>query len=155
MRHETTFEQWWLSLPLDLRVMYGSQSIGPAKAAWETQAKRIDELTVLKQQESVGVVRHENGRVFCCLSKTRHTDDGVLPDGTKVYSTPMPGDVVKALEAERDELLAALEPFAAMLPDHYEDASDDKRIFSICDKGFTVGDLRRAVAAIANVKETR
>lgn len=30
----TDFETWWLSLPEDLRVMYGSQSIGPAEAAF-------------------------------------------------------------------------------------------------------------------------
>ena len=37
----------------------------------------------------VGVIRHENCRVFCRLSKTRYTDSGVLPDGTKVYAAPL------------------------------------------------------------------
>lgn len=44
MENETPFERWWLSLPLDLRQMYGSQGIGPAQAAWDAQTKRIADL---------------------------------------------------------------------------------------------------------------
>ena len=30
----TDFQRWWLSLPEDLRVMFGSQAIGPAEEAF-------------------------------------------------------------------------------------------------------------------------
>ena len=75
---------------------------------WIDFARAVESavLEKLKQQEPVGVVRHENGRVFCCLNKTRYTDSGVLPDGTRVYAAPMPpddSDAVKALEVELEE----------------------------------------------------
>ena len=35
----TNFENWWLSLPKDLRVLYGSAAINPARAAFEAAIK--------------------------------------------------------------------------------------------------------------------
>ena len=47
------------------------------------------------------------------------------------------------------ELLEAIKPFAAMLADHHKDVPDYQQIFGINRNSFSVGDLRRAVSAIA------
>jgi len=52
------------------------------------------------------------------------------------------------LIAAAPDLLEALEPFAAMLKQHHGDLDDERPIMGIEDAVFTVGDLRKARAAI-------
>lgn len=52
------------------------------------------------------------------------------------------------LIAAAPELLEALRPFAALLAEHHERMPDDQPIFGINSATFTVGDMRRARAAI-------
>lgn len=69
---------------------------------------------------------------------------------------------ITRLTAERDALVKALEPFAAMLDTHtngYEDSADDDVVRSVGTLGrdyqfITVGDLRRARAALASLRPT-
>lgn len=49
---------------------------------------------------------------------------------------------------ERDQLRDLLRPFAALLQDHNRNGSDDQPIFGINDATITLGDLRRALAAM-------
>lgn len=53
------------------------------------------------------------------------------------------------LAASAPELLDALKPFANLLKDHHDHLPDDQPIYGINDSTITVGDLRRAVDAIA------
>ena len=55
---------------------------------------------------------------------------------------------IEQLKAERDALLAALRPFAALYGEHHKRMLDDLPIFGMNDSTFTVGDMRRANAAI-------
>jgi hypothetical protein len=52
-------------------------------------------------------------------------------------------------QAQRDELLAALRPFARLLQGHHRRMADDTPVFAINDATITHRDLRRAQAAIA------
>jgi len=60
-------------------------------------------------------------------------------------------DLMK-VEAQRDELLAAIAPFAALLQEHNSTGPDDQPIFGINSATITRGDLRRARAAIERRK---
>lgn len=51
--------------------------------------------------------------------------------------------------AAMPDLLAALRPFAALLQSHHDHRDDGEHVFGINGVTFTVGDLRRAAAAIA------
>ena len=78
MENETPFERWWLSLPLDLRQMYGSQGIGPAQAAWDAQTKRIDELErELLRVRVDGAEGHRQREIWCerqfSMTEFKHT----------------------------------------------------------------------------------
>lgn len=57
-----------------------------------------------------------------------------------------------AVEKQRDTLAKALEPFARLLAEHHVSLPDNRPIFQINENKFTVGDIRRARAAIASVK---
>lgn len=61
-------------------------------------------------------------------------------------------DYCAKVEKQRDTLLAALEPFARLLAEHHVSRPDNSPIFQINENKFTVGDVRRASAAIASVK---
>lgn len=67
-----------------------------------------------------------------------------------------PSDVER-LRKDRDELAAALRPFAALLQKHHEgiDYPDDRPIFGINDALITVGSLRRACALLARLDAER
>ena len=59
---------------------------------------------------------------------------------------------VEELTRQRDEAIAALRPFAALIADHHDRMPDDQPLFFINSNGFTVGDLRKANAAIKGVQ---
>ncbi|HET8689604.1 MAG TPA: hypothetical protein VFM18_23585 [Methanosarcina sp.] len=50
------------------------------------------------------------------------------------------------------ELLEALEPFAKLLQSHNSKGDDNRPVFAINDAYITLGDLRKAVSAIAKAK---
>lgn len=58
------------------------------------------------------------------------------------------------IEQQRDELMEALAPFAALLQDHNREGRADNPIFGINSATITRGDLRRAAAAIAKVTQS-
>jgi hypothetical protein len=58
-------------------------------------------------------------------------------------------DADARLIAAAPQLLEALRPFAALLQDHHQRNCDEQPIFGINDVTITVGDMRRAAAAIA------
>jgi len=54
-----------------------------------------------------------------------------------------------------DELAEAIAPFAALLQKHNSKGPDSQPIFGINDATFNLGDLRKAVAALAKYKESK
>lgn len=52
------------------------------------------------------------------------------------------------LLASAPDLRAALIPFAKLLQAHHDGEPDDRRVFAINHAAITLGDLRRAVAAL-------
>lgn len=66
--------------------------------------------------------------------------------------TPLDNPADVRLMATAPDLLLALLPFAALLQRHHEPHDDDYPVFGINNVVITVGDLRRAVAAIKRAK---
>ena len=63
---------------------------------------------------------------------------------------------IRRLEAVNVKLLEALEPFVALLQPHVEEAAfqgDTTGVFAINEAKITVGDLRRARAAIEEARK--
>lgn len=75
-----------------------------------------------------------------------------LAEAQRVTFDPQVLERMNELEQQRDELLVALEPFSRLLQEHNSVGKDDRPIFGINSVTITLGDLRRAVAAIAKVK---
>jgi len=59
---------------------------------------------------------------------------------------------ITELKRQLDETIAVLKPFAALIADHHDKMPDDQPLFFINSNGFTVGDLRKANAAIKGVQ---
>ena len=57
-------------------------------------------------------------------------------------------DKPSTLKQQRDELAAALMPFALLLQPHNDKGADYLPVFAINDAAITLGDLRRANAAL-------
>lgn len=47
-----------------------------------------------------------------------------------------------------EQLAAALRPFAVLLQAHHEELPNERQVFGINGRNITVGDLRRAAAAL-------
>lgn len=52
------------------------------------------------------------------------------------------------LIAAAPALVEALKPFARLLADHHERLSDDTPVYGVMENAFTIGDIRRAAAAL-------
>lgn len=70
-----------------------------------------------------------------------------LPSLTAAYKGIAKG--VEQMREQNEARRVALVPFARLLKEHHEDLPDSQPLYGIGDSLITVGDLRRAVAAIA------
>ena len=62
-------------------------------------------------------------------------------------------DELRSLRKENAALRDALEPFTALLQDHNDKGADERPVFGINDAVITLGDLRRARAALQGAKD--
>jgi len=83
---------------------------------------------------------------ICQARDPRAMGDGILADHRHAGTDPWEANA--RLISAAPDLLEALEPFAAMLKPHHGDLDDERPIMGIEDAVFTVGDLRKARAAI-------
>ncbi len=91
---------------------------------------------------------HVLAEILSCHQSWRHgtTDTPMSPqmidDGLNGAIDYLRSDPVRVA------LVEALKPFARLLADHHERLSDDTPVYGVMEHAFTVGDIRRADAAL-------